>query len=297
MIRETKKMGKIAYSVMARACNRIGIGKTYWKNVVLPSALYGGNVVVWRERDIEQLQVAENEVLRRMVGAPGYVALAGVRGEIGIGTMKGRIVRSRLQYIRAIVQGDRKLLISTWEEMRRGKGEMMESIRSYCRWLGIEEGELGVIRKGELNGKIAEVQDRLWREELGRKTTLELYRNWKTEMRQEDNYDGRPDSTIWFRARTNCLRLGDRNRHVGGETECFICGEETEDLKHFILDCRGLETTRQTLTGLQRPRVEDWRVVVGEFLFGSEVGRNKRELYSLWRERERRRLTGPLNTE
>ena len=65
--------------------NRIEIGETYWENVVMPAVLYGGNVVVWRE--IEKLQVIENEVLRRMVGAPSYVAMVGVRGEIGISLM------------------------------------------------------------------------------------------------------------------------------------------------------------------------------------------------------------------
>ena len=48
-----------------------------------------------------------------MVGAPGYVALAGLREEIGIGTMKGRIVRRRLQYTRSIVHGIKKVLGNT----------------------------------------------------------------------------------------------------------------------------------------------------------------------------------------
>ena len=126
MIRETRKMGKLAYSVTARACNRIEIGKTYWKNVALPSSLYGGNIVVWREGELNKLQIAENEVLRRLVGAPGYVAMAGVRGEVGIGTMKGRIVRGRLQYIRAILQGSRKLLGRVREEMRLARGKFIE---------------------------------------------------------------------------------------------------------------------------------------------------------------------------
>ena len=230
-----------------------------------------------------------------MVGAPGYVALGGVRGEIGIGTMKGRIVRSRLQYIRSIVQGNRRILSRTWEEMSLGRGEMYESTKNYCRWIGIGEEDLGVISREGINGKVAEVQDRLWKEEIGRKTTLELYRTFKTEMQQEDSYDGRPDSTIWFRARTNCLTLGDRNRHSGGLTECFMCREETEDLRHFILDCRGLEATRMTITGLQRPRLEDWRQVVGEFLFGEEKETNRRGLYRLWQTRERRRLEEPQN--
>ena len=165
-----------------------------------------------------------------MVGVPGYAVLAGVRGEIGIGTMKGRIVRDRLQYIRSIVQGNRKILGKVWEEMRIGGGRMIETTGNYCRLAWIGEEELGEISAGEVRKRVAVVQDRLWREELGRKTTLELYRTWKTEMRQEDSYDGRPDSTIWFRARTNCLTLEDRNRHRGEGTDCFMCGEGMEDL-------------------------------------------------------------------
>ena len=85
----------------------------------------------------------------------------------------------------------------------------------------------------------------------------------KTEIRQEDSYDGRPDSPIWFRARTNCLALGD--------TDCFMCREGLEDFRHFILDCVTLEGVRGGLVGLQRPRLEDWRQVVGEMLYGEEA--------------------------
>ena len=45
-----------------------------------------------------------------MVGTPSYVSMLGVREEIGIGAIKGRIVRGRSQYMRAIEQGEGKLL-------------------------------------------------------------------------------------------------------------------------------------------------------------------------------------------
>ena len=60
-----------------------------------------------------------------------------------------------------------------------------------------------------------------------------------------------------------------------------MCREETEDLRHFILDCRELEATRLTVTALQIPRMEDWKVVIGEFLFGREKEENRRGLYEL----------------
>ena len=41
-------------------------------------------------------------------------------------------------------------------------------------------------------------------------------------------------------ARTNSLTLGDMNRNIDGETDCFMCGEDAEDLSYFLLDFRKL---------------------------------------------------------
>lgn len=84
-------------------------------------------------------------------------------------------------------------------------------------------------------------------------------------MREED-YRGSEEARLWFRARTNCLWLGDRQRErVGG---CQVCGGAMrEDLKHFVLECGRLEEERATSVELQRPRVEDEDEVIGTFLF------------------------------
>ena len=108
-------------------------------------------------------------------------------------------------------------------------------------------------------------------------------------MEQEDSYDGRPDSVVWFRARTNCLTLGDRNRRIGGDIGCFMCGGELDDLKHFILECDSLDRIRKKLTRLQRPRVEDWRETLEEFLYGEERQKSREDLAELWRKRQKRR--------
>ena len=69
-------------------------------------------------------------------------------------------------------------------------------------------------------------------EEISEESTLLVHREYKREMREEDYEEGEKDR-IWFRARTNCLWLGDRRREEG----CVICEErELEDLLHFVLD-------------------------------------------------------------
>lgn len=100
---------------------------------------------------------------------------------------------------------------------------------------------------------------------------------------KEEDYEGGEKDRIWFRARTNCLWLGDRRRGEG----CVICGgRELEDLLHFVLDCGELEEERREALELQRPRVEQRQTVVGEFLFGKEErGRKSKILMKMWRKR------------
>ena len=76
------------------------MGKTYWKGVVLPSALYGAEVIDMKGEEIDKLQKAENTAMRRILRAPKWTAQAAIRGEIGISNMKSRIARSRLLYLR-----------------------------------------------------------------------------------------------------------------------------------------------------------------------------------------------------
>ena len=40
-----EKLANITYSVTSRSCNRMLVGKTYWKSVALPAILYGSNRV------------------------------------------------------------------------------------------------------------------------------------------------------------------------------------------------------------------------------------------------------------
>ena len=40
-----KRLSVMTNSVIEKSCHRVMMGKTYWKGVVLPSALYGAEVI------------------------------------------------------------------------------------------------------------------------------------------------------------------------------------------------------------------------------------------------------------
>ena len=45
--------------------NRMLIGKTYWKNMIIPKLLHGTGVMTFSTKEIGELQVQENAAYRR----------------------------------------------------------------------------------------------------------------------------------------------------------------------------------------------------------------------------------------
>ena len=124
---------------------------------MLPKVLFAAEAVNLKEEDVANLQRAGNGVLRRILKAPRYATLAGMRGEVGIGSMKGRIVRSRLQYLRRSMQGSNELLKKIIGRMRGGGGRTwMGRNLKYMEWAGVTMGELERMTEGQLRRRIGD---------------------------------------------------------------------------------------------------------------------------------------------
>ena len=85
-------MANITYSVIERSCNKLLIGKTFWKSIVLPSVLYGTNIINLTEDNINELHKIENSVYRSILGAAHYYPNVTLRGEIGASLVKKRVM-------------------------------------------------------------------------------------------------------------------------------------------------------------------------------------------------------------
>ena len=162
----------------------------------------------------------------------------------------------KLQYYRSILQGTNDFMKEILENIRTRDTKWFQEIKKYMEMFGVEN-DIQNLSKEELNGKIAKKFDEEWKKEIESKVSLRLYTQNKETMQEEKCYDNRPASTTWFRARTNCLQLNDRNRFGNQETNCKLCEEEVEDLGHFILDCKALELDRRPSLELQRPRLQE----------------------------------------
>ena len=309
--------------VIEKSCNKILIGKTFWKGVALPSILMGNQVTNLNLTQVEKLQTIENGVYRKILGASGTV-LETLRGNIGASLMESRIMENKILFAKNIIEGKNKLIkeilrnmredednakrINTEKEMRRNmrKGDdkekkkkivkvkgnkWMEQLDKYLEILNIEYGDIEEKDKKEIKRIIKEYDDNKWKAELESKPLARIYYEKKKEIKQEKIYDNRWSSVLLFRARANILDLNDRQRFNQGhkDTSCKLCGEEYEDLTHFLIKCKGLEEQRNTQIILKNKGSND-EVTVGNVLFDIEeqdLEKTKKMLQRMWNKRKK----------
>lgn len=282
-LKQATKMSNMAYSVIARSCNKILIGKTYWKGVVMPCLLYGLGVVTWSKTELEIMQRAENSVWRCVLGAPSYTPVASMRGEIGSSTMENRDMKTKIKYVRYLMRSGNEMMRVIIRDLMSFKTDpYVKKIEEYLVTLNVGNiEELMRLSDRQVEEKIKINDDMIWREDILGKTTLVHYAAYKTKIKEEKFYTNDEGSTLVFRARTNTLKLNWRKRFEGGDIMCGLCGVEEETLEHFLKRCYRLEGVRREFHVDDRG-VEEILLLRGEI--DPEICKNY--IRKAWRKRE-----------
>ena len=292
VLEKASRMANMTYPVISQSCYKILIGKTYWKGVVLPSILYGSSILGFSKSEIKELQTIENKVYRYMLGAPRYAQIVTLRGEVGASSMEARIMEGVIKYL-LYVQGQNSndlLRRITEEKLNNKKDSWTIEVTKYVRNLKLEEKNLAEMTKDEVKKIVKEWDTGKWLEELESKSSLVIYRNFKTEIKGEVKlYDNTEASAIFYRCRSNNLKLNDRNRFTGGDVGCVLCGAEVENIIHFLMWCPEIKEERSKEPALQQPYISDENMVVGNLLFNQEnLEPTKKNIYNMWRTRNRK---------
>ena len=82
-ITKAKRLERMTFSIIERSCNRMMIGKVYWKNICIPAILYGFDIMKINKKEVDNLQIIENNVYRRILRAASYTPVGVLRGEVG----------------------------------------------------------------------------------------------------------------------------------------------------------------------------------------------------------------------
>ncbi len=128
--------------------------------------------------------------------------------------------------------------------------------KKYMKESGIRSQDLKEKTKEELRAVVKEWDTGKWKE-VHSKTTLEICRTQKKEIKEETFNENCTPSIIFYKARTNCLPHKDRKRHSNEDTKCKICNQEDEDLAHFLLVCQEYAEERRKTRILQQPYQEN----------------------------------------
>ena len=75
-------------AVIAKSCNKILIGKAYWKNAALPSVMHGTEIACFTKKQISDLQTEENKAFRYTVNVRKCTAISALRCEMGASLQK-----------------------------------------------------------------------------------------------------------------------------------------------------------------------------------------------------------------
>ena len=286
MIEKAQKMANMTFGIIARSCNKLLIGKTYWKNLALPAILYGTNIIDLQEKDVRKLQTIENGVFRQLLGAPKYAPVSTLRGEVGASEMKTRIMSGQLQFLRGGMQGGNQLLKEVMKEkLKKQERKKSPNILKYMDELKMNENDIKNISKVELKKKLEEWDTRRWKEEMNSKTSISIYKRSKSSIQEDKIYDNTPASRILFQARSNTLPLNIRKRFKQEPTGCELCPDKEEDMEHFLLYCPAMKDIRQHSLILQQPYKENNEETMQYFLFDKTKNRetNKEVLYQMWK--------------
>ena len=98
MLDRAKWRMRETHSVIEKSCNRVMVGRTYWKSGALPGILKCSEVMNFTKGQTEELQKTENRVYRIILGATGSTPLEALRGEIGASTMRSRLIKDRILF-------------------------------------------------------------------------------------------------------------------------------------------------------------------------------------------------------
>ena len=274
-------MSNMTYSIIERSCNKILVGKTYWEMVIIPSLLFASAVINWNKTELDTLQRSEDGVWRKILGAPGYTPLVAMRGDLGVSTIIARDLKSKLKYIQHVFKSENELLEKILIKVIENKHPYGKRILRYMEMVNVSQIiELRSMSEREVSKRVDEWVHGEWRSEINEKSTLAIYRNFKQQRKEEGFCNNTMESVLLFKARSNCLKLNWRNRFLGGDIGCKLCGEREETLEHFLLECPGYREERMEFNMID---VEIKRMLGFE---SYEMGNTKRFLKKIWFKRK-----------
>ena len=279
VIKKAKFYSNMMYHVTGKCVNRMLVGKTYWKNMIIPKLLHGTGVMTFNAKEIGELQIQENAAYRRILNVRRRnTPISALRGEIGSSLMITRIMESKILFTKSILKGSNKLTKQVLNVSRSEKNNLYnKTLNAYLKKFNMKFEDIKTSSIEEIKTIARKWDTSKWIEDMNEKRSLKIYKEFKGKLKEEKFYDNRESSRYLFEARSNTLPLNIRNRHTGGNIKCDLCKDGNEDLIHFLVECKELEHKRNKNIMLKNYK-ENKESMVGSILFKEDKEKVKQML-------------------
>ena len=206
---KAKQLANMTYSITERSCNRLLVGKGYWKGVGLATTLYGAEIVDYTKEELNKLQCIENKVYRCILQVPTYTANCALRSEVGATSTEARDAKIKIMFAKHLLKDNGNDLMREifLEEYEKEKTTWIKQLKVYLQDVKLTLREIKQVKKENIITRIKEWDTSRWRRELEQKSTLSTYRKFKRNIEEESWIDNTEESNLMIRARTNTLSL------------------------------------------------------------------------------------------
>ena len=296
VLEKAKRMNNLMFSVINTSCNRMLIGKTFWKGLAMASFLYSHEVLCFNKREKETIQRADNRAYRDILGVPVATAVEFLRGDVGASSHLARDMKGKLLFIKHAVTENKNITLekTMLKELQEEESKWSKQVNEYMMELNLNIQEIRNSSINNIKKRINEYDLENWKRGMEEKVTLGRYRSLKTEIKEEKWFKNGDKYTIMMKARSNTLNLEWKSWGTDEEKICKLCNEENEDMEHFLIKCNSLQQLRQQYLELQRPNYEQMDDIINRLLIFTETRTVKIEeninfLYKMWMKRKKLR--------
>ena len=171
------QFGNQLYSILGNSYNRMLIGKTFYKGLVLPNILYGQDIIVYNKSELEQLQKFDNKACRTILNVPTYTAVEFLRGEVGMSSATARDMKNKIMFLKHALKDDgntilKEIVIDDWQN------ETMTWTKNTKDYMNKLNMNIDFVKQNSINkikSRINEWDSDIWRDGCSKKFTLSLY--------------------------------------------------------------------------------------------------------------------------
>lgn len=170
-LNKANQLANMTYSITSRCCNRLIIGKNYWKGLGLSVILYAAENVEYNKEDLQKLQQIENSVHRAILQTPTYTASTALRGEVGATSCTARDMKIKLLYAKNLLEeGGNELCREIFHfEYEKGKSSWIRTLKKYMREGNVTLEGLKNIKKNGIVDRIIKWDSQAWVTEIQQK--------------------------------------------------------------------------------------------------------------------------------